>query len=81
MSDEVAKTCLECQGALSPIIVMDKDNYGSTGPGPQGIEYRRPDDSRSFWTGAYPTAGRVRAFLCESCGRIALYGAAPDAAK
>ncbi|MFN0056451.1 MAG: hypothetical protein ACKV0T_30255 [Planctomycetales bacterium] len=33
----------------------------------------------SFWTGKYPSAGLVRAYLCADCGRIALYGGAPDA--
>jgi hypothetical protein len=64
---------------MSPIIVMDKDHYGSTGRGPQSLTYRQPDDTRSFWTGAYPTAGTVRAMMCSACGRIALYGGAPDA--
>lgn len=76
MKNDASKTCLECQGAMSPIIVMDKDRWGSTGPGPQSIEYRLPEDSRSFWTGKYPTAGSVRAFMCANCGRIALYGSA-----
>lgn len=79
MTDEASKTCVECQGSMSPVIVMDKDHYGNTGPGPQPLQYRRPEDSRSFWTGKYPTAGPVRAFMCEGCGRIALYGGAPDA--
>jgi hypothetical protein len=79
MKVEASKTCVECQGAMSPIIVMDKDRYGSTGPGPQSLSYRLPDDSRSFWTGAYPTEGTVRAFMCGACGRIALYGCAPGA--
>jgi len=77
MSDEAS--CVECQGEMSPVVVMDKDRWGNTGPGPQAIEYRRPEDSRSFWTGKYPTAGLVRAFMCGSCGRISLYGNAPDA--
>jgi hypothetical protein len=65
---------------MSPIIIMDKDRHGGLVPqSPQSLEYRQPDDSRSFWTGKYPTAGKVRAFLCASCGRIALYGSAPEA--
>jgi hypothetical protein len=74
MADEASKTCVECQGTMSPIIVMDKDSFGMTPRGPQPLEYRLPDDRRSFWTGKYPTAGQVRAFLCAGCGRIALYG-------
>jgi hypothetical protein len=59
---------------MSPIIIMDQNRYGSMGPGPQAIEYRLPEDKPSFWTGTYPTAAPVRAFMCSSCGRIALYG-------
>ena len=79
MAEEAPKTCSECQGRMSPIIIMDQNRWGGTGPGPQLLEYRLPEDKRSFWTGAYPTAGPVRAFMCEECGRIALYGAAPAA--
>jgi hypothetical protein len=73
--DEASRTCIECQGVMSPIVVMDKI-YRNTS---QGLEYRRPDDSRSFWTGKYPSAGPVQAFLCGDCGRIDLYGEAPVA--
>jgi hypothetical protein len=65
---------------MSPIIIMDKTHPGPTrhlhaGP----FEYRLPDDRLSFWTGQYPTAGPVLAFMCEGCGRIALYAGKPDA--
>lgn len=63
---------------MSPVVIMDKDHYGNTGPGPQPLQYRLPDDRRSFWTGTYPTAGLVRAFMCCGCGHIALYGSATD---
>lgn len=76
--DEVSRVCVECQGAMFPIIIMDKlhpvptaHRHAST------LEYRLPDDRLSFWSGKYPTAGKVHAFLCEGCGRIALYGAMP----
>ena len=78
MPDEESRTCVECQGSMSPIIVMDKVHYSYAGT-TQGLAYRQPDDKRSFWTGKYPTAGPVRAFMCEGCGRIALYGGEPDA--
>jgi hypothetical protein len=74
MADE-ARTCPECQGSMSPIIIMDKQpgvtRYSAAG----ALEYRLPDDRISFWTGKYPTAGSVRAFMCGGCGRITLYGA------
>lgn len=63
---------------MSPIVVMDTAEY-SGARAPQGLKYRRPLDSRNFWTGKFRTAGQVRAFMCGDCGRIALYGGAPDA--
>jgi hypothetical protein len=79
MADEMSKTRVECEGPMSPILIMDKTYPVNVYRSAQELEYRRPDDSRSFWTGKFPTAGPVRAFLCGECGRIALYGVAPDA--
>jgi hypothetical protein len=76
MADEGLKDCAECGGTMSPVVIMDKVDHGGT---PRDLEYRQPDDSRRFWSGRYPTAGRVRGFLCAGCGRIALYGSVPDA--
>jgi hypothetical protein len=59
---------------MSPIKIMDK----IVGNAIRELEYRQADDSRSFWTGKYATVGKVRAFLCGNCGRIALYGDASD---
>ena len=79
MAGEALRKCIECEGAMSPIIIMDKApgvaRHSYTGP----LEYRLPDDRVSFWTGRYPTAGEVRSFMCEACGRIALYGGEPQA--
>ncbi|MGH7200121.1 MAG: hypothetical protein ACREJB_05915 [Planctomycetaceae bacterium] len=59
---------------------MDKLHHTPTKHRHAGsLEYRLPDDRLSFWTGMYPTAGEVWAFMCADCGRIALYGGAPDA--
>lgn len=59
---------------MSPIVVMDKLGRAY----PSSLEYRQPDDRLSFWTGKYPTAGPVNAFMCQACGRIALYGGKHD---
>ncbi len=73
------RTCVECQGSMSPIVIMDVApgiaRRATAGP----LTYRLPDDRVSFWSGKYPTAGVVRSYLCEGCGRIALYGDMPDA--
>ena len=80
MADEVSRTCVECRGAMSPIIIMDKLRpWPSDHRHAAALEYRLSDDRLSFWTGTYPTAGPVQAFMCAGCGRIALYAGKPDA--
>ena len=79
MAGEQLRKCIECQGAMSPIIIMDKAPRVARHLHAGSLEYRLPDDRVSFWTGRYPTAGEVRAFMCEACGRIALYGGEPQA--
>ena len=80
MADDVARTCVECQGSMFPITIMDKFHPGPTKHRHTGsLEYRMPEDRLSFWTGKFPTAGLVQAFMCEGCGRIAMYGGGPDA--
>ena len=79
MADESTRKCAECRGPMLPIVIMDKvGNTFTKHAAVSEMEYRQPDDSRSFWTGKFPTAGKVRAFLCGDCGRISLYGEAPD---
>lgn len=75
MDNEASRACQECQGPMSPIVVMDKRRGVPTEHRDAAmLEYRMPDDKLSFWTGKYPTAGPVEAFMCAECGRIALYG-------
>jgi hypothetical protein len=78
MTEETSKPCVECEGSMSPIIIMDRYHGAHEGHS-QALRYRQPDDHLSFWTGKYPSAGVVRAFLCGDCGRIALYGGKTDA--
>jgi hypothetical protein len=77
MAAEV-RTCVECQGAMSPIVIMDLApglaRRAVAGP----LTYRLPEDRVSFWTGRYSTTGVVQAFMCAGCGRIAMYGCAVD---
>ena len=82
MNDETLRTCAECQGRMSPIIIMDKLRAIPTEHrSASSLEYRLPDDRINFWTSKYPTAGLVRAFMCEGCGRITLYGDKPQEPK
>jgi len=54
---------------------MDRQPGGLSRRAVDGLlEYRLPDDKVSFWTGKYPSAGVVQAYLCGECGQIALYG-------
>lgn len=73
MAAEV-RACMECQGSMSPIVIMDVApgvaKHAVAGP----LTYRLPEDRVSFWTGKYPTAGVVQAYMCSECGRIALFG-------
>ena len=77
MSVQQARTCLGCDGELQPITIMDLGNQGSFGT----LQYRAVDDKRSFWTGKHPTAGPVQAFMCQDCGRIAMFGTPATAAE
>jgi len=62
---------------MAPIVIIDKTTI-SQHLYAQELEYRQPNDSKSFWTGKYPTAGKVQALMCVECGRINLYGSARD---
>jgi hypothetical protein len=70
MSEQEARTCLGCDGELRPITIMDMGHRGYVG----ALMYRSANDKPSFWTGRYPTAGPVQAYLCQDCGRIAMFG-------
>jgi len=70
MSDQPARTCSDCDGELQAIVVMDVGHQGAVGQ----LQYYSSGDKRSFWTGRFPTAGTVQAFLCQDCGLISLFG-------
>ncbi|HIF00226.1 MAG: hypothetical protein ABGZ53_19600 [Fuerstiella sp.] len=69
MTDE---TKCHCGGELGEIQIVDKTSPG--GGGHQNLEYTVPEAKRSFWTQSYPVVGEVAALMCQSCGRIALFG-------
>lgn len=73
MASEQSRTCPDCEGATEPVVILDRVRTSL-----EPLAYRMADDRRSFWTGSYPTAGLVQAFLCQQCGRIALYGKVAD---
>jgi hypothetical protein len=61
---EETKTCIECNGVISPIVIMHTTYHINVSGSAQELQYQQPDDNRSFWSGKFPTAGPVRAFLC-----------------
>jgi hypothetical protein len=64
--------CSDCGGQLQEIKVIDKAHYSVH----SGLEYTSSEAKRNAWSGSFPIEGKVLAFLCSKCGRIALYGAA-----
>ena len=78
MAHEV-RPCVECQGAMSPIVIIDVAPGVASRAVAGLLTYRLPDDRVSFWSGKYSTQGVVQAYMCAACGRIALYGDKPNA--
>ncbi len=76
MSDEATRVCVECGGTAVSITILDRDRSNT----PSGLVYHRSGDKLNFWTGKFPTAGLVSAFMCGTCGRISLYGVVTDGA-
>jgi hypothetical protein len=70
MKDTQERRCKECGGATHEIHLIDRQ--GPWFP-ESGVEYSLPDAQRSGWTGRYPVAGKVLAFLCDGCGQISLF--------
>ena len=68
------KPCPDCDGTMKPVRLIDK-SFNTD----EDVEYTVPDAKRSFWTGKYLVEGRVAAFMCDSCGRMLLYGQSKDA--
>lgn len=73
MPEEATRKCSQCEGDMSPVVVLDR-NYKNV----HQLAYRQVEDKPSFWTGSYATAGPVLSYMCGKCGRIDLYGALPE---
>lgn len=70
MNEERAHKCPDCQSPMSPINLHDKtDMAGFHGE----LEYSLPVGAKTFWTGGYPVAGTIAAYMCSHCGRVNLY--------
>lgn len=63
------RRCIECGEAMGPVRLLDK----AGGRSHHDMEYAAADATRSFFFGSYPAEGKVAAWLCGGCGRLALY--------
>ncbi len=68
-----ARKCEDCEGNLVEVKLIDKAPGGYK-PGNSDVEYTTLDATCSLWTGKFPVLGKVRTFICESCGLLKLYG-------
>ena len=66
----------DCGGELGEIQIVDKTSVD--GGSHHKLEYTVPEAKRSFWRQAYPVEGEVAALMCQSCGRITLFGRSAD---
>jgi hypothetical protein len=64
------KKCLECGGVLNPIRVIDHAHGFEAGE----LTYTSPERSPSLLGSFYQELGRVKAWMCDDCGAIRLYG-------
>ena len=77
MASTDERKCPDCGAKMHGIRMIDKAHGG----GHTDLEYTLPESRRSFWTGSYPVEGKVLAFMCDQCARIALFGAARQQAS
>ncbi len=71
MSDGVeTKKCLECEGVMNPIRVIDHSHGGQQAE----LAFSSTDRTPSWFLSYYKELGVVRGWMCEICGAIRLYG-------
>jgi uncharacterized OB-fold protein len=69
--------CSDCGGQQQEIRLIDRADYNQhTEP-----VYASTEAKHSFWGNCFPVEGKVLAFLCQDCGRIAHYGAVAEPKK
>lgn len=64
------KTCSDCGEGLAEIRLIDKGHFATH----NDVEYALAEAKRGVWTGNFDVEGKVAAFMCPKCGRIAHYG-------
>jgi hypothetical protein len=60
--------CPDCGTEMEPIKLIDQARGWET-----ELHYAAGEARKSWWTGAFPHAGLVRARLCPACGQIRLH--------
>lgn len=70
MNDQKARTCPECSCTVHEIKIVDKGGGNASLP----LEYAAVDAQPGFWNSKVTMAGDVKAFMCQGCGLIKLYG-------
>jgi hypothetical protein len=72
---DTTRKCPDCGHSMKAIKIVDNARIGIGGRSAESeLNYMTPDAKRSFWTGQLPFEGKVTACMCDSCGRILLYG-------
>ncbi len=75
MTTNQERKCPDCASAMYPIRLIDNAQGGTH----TELEYGLSESQRSFWLARFPIEGKVRAYMCEQCARILLYGEANKA--
>lgn len=71
MSDSAeTKKCLECEGVMKPIRVIDHAHSFEAGE----LTYTAAERTQSLLVSFYEKLGSVKAWMCDDCGAIRLYG-------
>ena len=63
------RKCPNCDKPMARVQIIDKVQLGHT-----YLEYAVGEADRNIWTATFPVEGRVASFMCDTCGRIVLYG-------
>lgn len=74
MSDELSdsfetKKCLECEGQMQPIRVIDHANSFESGE----LSYTSTERTSAWPISYYKELGKVRSWMCTKCGAVRFY--------
>jgi len=74
MSEELSdgfetKKCLECEGQMVEIRVIDHSHGGMQAE----LAYSSTDRTPSWFTSYYKEVGKLGAYMCTKCGAVRFY--------